>query len=138
MSNHAAHARPAPEPSYGKTTLWFAIPAILAALIVLPWIYHRWFLPDDSWPAYSAQVLATRVVRVDPVDSMYGNSVRYRVEVRAAWTEEGLHLESWVPTRMVNSDKAYLGLWASRQPDHCTIRVAPNNPQQRIAAFPKP
>ncbi len=118
--------------------MYVGLPAlILATLLIAPWLYRRWFLPDDSWPSFSAQVLATRIVRLDAIDNMYGNSLLYRVEVHAAWTENGVRRQAWVPTRMIGSDESYLELWASRQQNHCTVRVSPRNPQERIAFFVK-
>jgi hypothetical protein len=136
LSNHAARTRVEPKNGWGKIIPFVGVLAVLT-LVAGPWIYHWWSLPDDSWPAYEGQVLETRVVMVGPTDSQYGNSVLYRVEVRAAWMENGMRQDAWVPTRKTGGDKTYLALWASQQGNECSVRVAPRNPGERMAFFRK-
>lgn len=104
-------------------------------LVLAPHVYRRWFLPENTWPSWSAQVLGTRVVRTTPVENLYGSSSVYRVEIDAAWTENGSRQEAWIPTNKVDRDQAWLALWAAQQGKRCVIRQSPRNPSARIASF---
>lgn len=137
MSNHAAHAHPRPGINWGWWGAYVGLPGlVVATLIAAPLMYHRWFLPDGSWPAYEGKVLETRIVNAGGLENPLGNSGFWRLEVRAVWTEHGVRMEAWVPTTKANRDSAWLSLWASRQADHCTVRVSPGNPGERLAFFP--
>ena len=115
---------------------YVGIPLVIVATLVLaPSIYHRWCLPDSSWPSFPARVVATRVVSTGTVDNPWGTSFMYRAEVNAIWTENGAEREAWAPTTKIGRDKAWLAMWASQQRPLCTVRRSPRNPSALIAFF---
>ncbi|MGB6134206.1 MAG: hypothetical protein WBG54_20680 [Acidobacteriaceae bacterium] len=133
--NHAArHQHEEPPPN--KWGGYVGIPLlIVATLILAPRIYHRWILPNDSWPSYTARVLATRVVTAGTSENPWGTSFLYRVDVDAAWTDNGIRREEWVPTTKLSRNRDSLAYWASRQGKICVVRQSPRNPSARIAFF---
>lgn len=136
MSKPLAPAAIRPQSRTARMAAYLLLPVLtVLTLLVAPRVYRRWFRPDDAWPSWSAQVLGTRVVRITPVESSYGNSFVYRVEIDAAWTENGSRHEAWVPTNKVDRDQTWLALWAAQQGKHCIIRQSPRNPSARLASF---
>ncbi|HTV83658.1 MAG TPA: hypothetical protein VME18_13510 [Acidobacteriaceae bacterium] len=133
--NHAARHRHEQTPP-GKWGGYAGVPlVILATIILAPRLYRRWFLPDDSWPAFLARVVATRVVTVGISDNPRGSSFVCRLEVDAAWTEEGERREAWVPTTKTSRCKESLAFRASQQKTICAARENPRNRSFRLAFF---
>lgn len=125
-----------PQSRTARMAAYVLLPVLTVLTLVLaPHVYRRWFLPDDAWRSWSAQVLGTRVVRTTPVENLYGSSSLYRVEIDAAWTENGSRQEAWIPTNKVDRDQAWLALWAAQQGKRCVIRQSPRNPSARLAFF---
>lgn len=125
-----------PQSRTAKMATYLLVPVVTVLTLVLaPHVYRRWFMANNAWPSWSAQVLGTRVVRTTPVENSYGSSFVYRVEIDAAWTENGSRQEAWVPTTKTDRDQAWLALWAARQGKHCVVRQSPRNPSARLAFF---
>lgn len=136
MSNHAARPHPRLQSRTARLTGYLFVPLVVALTIAFaPRVYRRWFLPDDAWQSYSGRVIGTRVVRSAISDSYWGNSIVYRVEIDAAWTENGSAREAWVPTMKTGTDRAWLALWTAQQGKHCIVRESPRNPAARLAYF---
>lgn len=125
-----------PQSRTARMAAYLLLPVLTAVTLVLaPHVYRRWFLPDNAWPSWSAQVLGTRVVRTSPVENSYGSSFLYRLEIDAAWTENGSRREAWIPTNKTDRDQAWLALWAAQQGKRCVVRQSPRNPSARLAFF---
>ena len=133
---HLAAAAIQPQSRTARMATYLLLPVLTVVTLVLaPHVYRRWFLPDEAWPSWSAQVLGTRVVRTAPVENSFGSSFLYRVEIDAAWTDNGLRREAWIPTNKVDRDQAWLALWAAQQGKRCVVRQSPRKPSARLAFF---
>lgn len=80
-------------------------------------------------------VIDTRVVRTNILESYWGNSIVYRVEIDATWNENGTIRQAWVPATKTGTDRAWLALWAAQQSKRCTVRQSSGNPSTRLAHF---
>lgn len=136
MSNHAARPHPKQQSRKGRLVGYLFVPVVVMLTVALaPFIYRHWFLPDDAWPSFPAQVLSTRVVPAGTLESPWGQPFLYRLEIDAAWTENGSRLEAWVPTNKMDRNRAWLALWAAQRSKHCIVRQSPHNPSARLAFF---
>ena len=125
-----------PQSRTAKMAAYLLLPVLtVLTLVIAPHVYRRWFLADDAWQSWSAQVLGTRVVRTAPVENSFGSSFLYRVEIDAAWTENGSRQEAWIPTNKVDRDQAWLAVWAAQQGKRCVVHQSPRNPSARLASF---
>lgn len=135
MSKHTTRPR-SEATSPARIAGYLLVPVVVVLTIaVAPRLYNHWFLPNDTWRSYPAQVIGTRIVRVGPSDSPWGYSILYRAEIDAAWSKDGLHREAWVPTTKLSRDQAWLALWIAQQGKRCIVRESPSNPSARLAYF---
>jgi hypothetical protein len=135
MSNHAAKPRPKPQHRFPKLALYWGLPVLaIATLIVGPQIHRRWFQPDYSWPAFSARVLETRLSRTGLFDGTYGGRVYYRIDVHATWIDNGVQQQAWVPTTKTSTDPDWLKLWLWQHPKiSCAVHRNPRNAADMFA-----
>jgi hypothetical protein len=135
MSNHAAKRISKRQNQLTKLALYWGLTVlVIATLIVGPQVHHKWFRPDYSWPAFSARVLETRVSREGLFDGTYGGRVYYRVDVHAAWIDDGLQQQAWIQTTKTSTDPDWLKLWLWQHPKmSCVVHRNPRNAADMFA-----
>lgn len=134
MSNHVARAHPEASPSRRiPAYLWLVLLAVATAVLA-PIVHRQWIAIDRSWPAFPGRVLDVRLVKVGPIEGGYytGGYILYRLEVRAAWMENGVAQDQWLPTTITSGNRESLLLFASQLKD-CQVRRNPHHRASLLA-----
>jgi hypothetical protein len=134
MSNHLARSHATPTSRRGQLIFMWAFPVLVVAGVVGGvFVHKRWIGIDRTWPSYQGRILDSRLATDHIVNTSYlGGGIIYRLELRVAWTENGIAQSAWLQTPMTSRDGAYLRLFAS-QHTICTVRRNPHSPGSPIA-----
>jgi hypothetical protein len=136
MSNrHSRPPRTSVRDSGGK---WIVSAVALAAVGVLVLARMQVFQMEgchSSVQTSQATILNSRIARAGTVDTYYGGSILYRIEVLARFSQNGVSQTRWIFASDPSSDRATLQLRILNFPQHCIAYWPVNRPDSVRCTF---